>query len=204
MYISFNKKIVLYILVCLMSFMTIPVYGQIQGGPWNTLFGETTSQTQSKLKKINPQIKLDVLAGQQILILSDVYVAGEVFSGGCYGYQDNKLVICIFQKLISYDDGFTHHLSYYDAENWLRSNKFKVTAAMNSIKKILSSKYGNPFKETDMEIRWRDAEGNSIGIIVDKVVNLAEKDQEMTRQFGCLPAYSISLTYAKAPEIPNY
>lgn len=181
---------------------------EIIGGPWNTIFGETTSQVESKMRRSNSSIELQTTSGQQINIMSKVVVAGETFDGGVFLFANDRMSnhfgMCMFNKSIQYENAFSNHLNYKQAEQWLVSNKYRVNQILNPLKRMITSKYGSPIKDSDDNIRWRSSNGNVIEIVVERDTNIAQQDESFTRQYGCLPAYSIVLLYVEGTNIPDF
>lgn len=110
----------------------------------------------------------------------------------------------MFNKSVQYENAFSNHLNYTQAEQWLVSNKYRVAQIINPLKRMITSKYGNPIKDSDDNIRWRSSNGNVIEIEVERNVNIAERDESFTREFGCLLAFSIMLIYIEGSNIPDF
>lgn len=181
---------------------------EIVGGPWNTIFGESTSQVEAKIRRSNSSLEIQTTPGQQINIMSKIVVAGETFEGGAFLFANDRMSnhfgMCMFNKSIQYENAFSNHLNYTQAEQWLVSNKYRVNQVINPIKRMITSKYGNPIKDSEDNIRWRSSNGNVIELVVERVVNMAQQDENFTRQYGCLPAYSILLLYVEGTNIPDF
>ena len=108
---------------------------QIIGGPWNTIFGETTSQVEAKIMRSNSSLELQTIPGQQIRITSKVIVAGETFDCGAFLFSNdrinNKFGMCMFDKTVQYENIFSNHLNYTQAEQWLVSNQYRIAQIIN-------------------------------------------------------------------------
>lgn len=198
------KKFILTLTALLFSCAYTWAYEQVTGGPWNTIFGETVSQIEKKIKTAYPNAELKIFANEQISILSDVQVAGEVFSGGTFLFRDNKFAMCMFNKSVQYENAFSNHLNYKQAEQWLVANRYKVDQIVNPLKNLISGKYGTPFKNAENDIMWRDNKGNIIQIIIERDTNIAADNIEFTNMYGCLPSYSIVLIYVEPNDIPDF
>lgn len=181
---------------------------EIVGGPWNTIFGETTAQVEAKIKQANAQLEIQTISGKQIDITSNVVVAGETFDCGAFLFANDQVYnhfgMCMFQKNISYDSYFSKHLNYVESEQWLVSNKHKVAQIIRPLKLLITSKYGNPIKDSDENIRWLSTNGNTIEIEVQHFPNLFEMDESLTKEFGCVPTFIISLIYIEGSDIPDF
>lgn len=55
----------------------------------------------------------------------------------------------VFNKQIQYEDAFTTHLTYKQAEQWLANNRYKVNQVLASLKSDLVAKYGTPHLERE-------------------------------------------------------
>jgi hypothetical protein len=178
----------------------------ITGGPWNTYFGESTALTYSKL---STALKVDIQRdGDQINILEPIKVADETFDSGVFFCANDRGVsnhFCgaMFSKTIAYENAFSTHLDFREAERWLINNRYKVTQITTALKKTISSKYGYPFKDTDNEVMWRDNHGNQIVVSIERETNYVQ-DESFTRQYGAVPCYYIVLIYAENSGLANF
>ncbi len=120
------------------------------------------------------------------------------------GKTNNHFGMCMFNKNIQYENAFSKHLDYRQSEQWLVSNKYRVNQVIDPMKRLITSKYGNPFKNAENDIIWRDSKGNIIQIIVNRITNIFQQDENATRQWGCIPTYTITLIYVEGSNVPNF
>lgn len=99
----------------------------------------------------------------------------------------------VLQKQIKYENAFTTHLNYKQAEQWLSTNRHKVNQVITSLKRDLSQKYGSPIIDTEDHLVWRSDNGNIVEINIENVLDMFSKtgNSEAYSQFGAVPCYTI-------------
>ena len=108
----------------------------------------------------------------------------------------------VFNKQIQYEDAFTTHLTYKQAEQWLANNRYKVNQVLTLLKSDLVAKYGIPHLEREDRILWKSSNGNVIEIEIKKTLDISSEigQPEMYSEYGAIPLFTISVIIVQPQE----
>lgn len=108
----------------------------------------------------------------------------------------------VFNKAIQYEDAFTTHLTYKQAEQWLANNRYKVNQVLASLKSDLVAKYGTPHLDREDRILWKSSNGNIIEIEIKKTLDIGSEtgQPEMYSEYGAIPQFSIAVIIVQPQE----
>ena len=110
--------------------------------------------------------------------------------------------MAVFNKYIQYENAFTTRLSYKSAEQWLKSNRYKIDQVLGSLKFDLREKYGTPLISREDRILWKTSNGNIIEIRIEKTLDVSSEvgKPEMYNEYGAIPRFSISVIIVQPQE----
>lgn len=136
----------------------------------------------------------DILKSSTNIVLEGpVRFASENFYECRFFFDKDQFKMVVFTKPIQYENAFTTHLSYKQAEQWLTNNRYKVNQVIASLKSDLGAKYGTPNLEREDRLLWKSANGNIIEIEIKKILDLSSEigKPEMYNEYGAIPLYNI-------------
>lgn len=194
------RKILLTILLastCLISFAQSQI-----AGIWGIDFNSSMNTVMQKL--ISRGVKSsDILKSPtNIFLEGSVRFASENFDGCCFFFDKDQFKMVVFNKQIQYEDAFTTHLTYKQAEQWLANNRYKVNQVLASLKSDLVAKYGTPHLEREDRILWKSSNGNVIEIEIKKTLDISSEigQPEMYSEYGAIPQFTISVVIVQPQE----
>lgn len=194
------RKILLTILLastCLISFAQSQI-----AGIWGIDFNSSMNTVMQKL--ISRGVKSsDILKSPTNIVLEgSVRFASENFDGCCFFFDKDQFKMVVFNKQIQYEDAFTTHLTYKQAEQWLANNRYKVNQVLASLKSDLVAKYGTPHLEREDRILWKSSNGNVIEIEIKKTLDISSEigQPEMYSEYGAIPQFTISVVIVQPQE----
>lgn len=137
-----------------------------------------------------------------IVLEGSVRFASENFDGCCFFFDKDQFKMVVFNKAIQYEDAFTTHLSYKQAEQWLANNRYKVNQVLASLKSDLVAKYGTPHLDREDRILWKSSNGNIIEIEIKKTLDIGSEtgQPEMYSEYGAIPQFSIAVIIVQPQE----
>lgn len=145
----------------------------------------------------------DILKSPTNIILEGtVRFATEYFDGCCFFFDNDQFKMVVFNKSIQYEDAFTTHLNYKQAEQWLTNNRYKVNQIIASLKSDLIAKYGKPIIEREDRLVWRSTNGNVIEIEITKTLDVSSEAAmpEMYEEYGAIPQFNIAVVIVQPQE----
>jgi hypothetical protein len=137
-----------------------------------------------------------------IVLEGSVRFASENFDGCCFFFDKDQFKMVVFNKAIQYEDAFTTHLTYKQAEQWLANNRYKVNQVLSSLKSDLVAKYGTPHLDREDRILWKSSNGNIIEIEIKKTLDIGSEtgQPEMYSEYGAIPQFSIAVIIVQPQE----
>lgn len=194
-------KKVLFTILLITSCLTSIAQNQITG-LWGIDFNSSMNTVASKL--ISRGVKSsDILTSPTNIVLEgSVRFASENFDGCCFFFDNDRFKMVVFNKAIQYEDAFTTHLTYKQAEQWLTNNRYKVNQILASLKSDLVAKYGKPQIEREDRLLWKSTNGNIIEIEIKKTLDISSETgmPEMYNEYGAIPQFYISVIIVQPQE----
>lgn len=194
-------KKVLFTILLITSCLTSIAQNQITG-LWGIDFNSSMNTVASKL--ISRGVKSsDILTSPiNIVIEGSVRFASENFDGCCFFFDNDRFKMVVFNKAIQYEDAFTTHLTYKQAEQWLINNRYKVNQILASLKSDLVAKYGTPQIGREDRLLWKSTNGNIIEIEIKKTLDISSETgmPEMYNEYGAIPQFYISVIIVQPQE----
>lgn len=192
-----------FLLTLLLIFACIVSFAQSQiTGIWGIDFNSSMNTVAQKL--ISRGVKSsDILKSPTNIVLEgSVRFASENFDGCCFFFDKDQFKMIVFNKAIQYEDAFTTHLTYKQAEQWLTNNRYKVNQVLASLKSDLVAKYGSPHLDREDRILWKSSNGNIIEIEIKKTLDIGSESglPEMYNEYGAIPEYSIAVIIVQPQE----
>lgn len=180
----------------LLAFACLTSFAQSQiNGVWGIDFNSSMNTVTQKL--LSRGVKgSDILKSPTNIVLEGaVRFASENFDGCCFFFDKDQFKMIVFNKAIQYDDAFTTHLTYKQAEQWLADNRYRVNQVLASLKSDLVAKYGTPHLEHEDRILWKTSNGNIIEIEIKKTLDISSEigKPEMYSNYGSIPQFYISV-----------
>lgn len=192
---------ILFTILLISAYLTSFAQSQITG-LWGIDFNSSMNTVSQKL--ISRGVKSSDIhkSPTNIVLEGTVRFASENFDDCCFFFNNDLFKMVVFNKAVKYEDAFTTHLNYKQAEQWLANNRYKVNQIIASLKADLVAKYGTPQIERDDRLLWKSTNGNIIELQVEKVLDLSSKVgmPEMYEEYGAMPAYDISLVIVQPQE----
>lgn len=194
------RKILLAILLastCLISFAQSQIAG-VWGIDFNSSMNTVTQKLISRGVKSSDILK----SPTNIVLEGSVRFASENFDGCCFFFDKDQFKMVVFNKQIQYEDAFTTHLTYKQAEQWLANNRYKVNQVLASLKSDLVAKYGTPHLEREDRILWKSSNENVIEIEIKKTLDISSEigQPEMYSEYGAIPQFTISVVIVQPQE----
>lgn len=188
---------IILIFTCLASFAQSQITG-IWGIDFNSSMNTVTQKLISRGVKSSDILK----SPTNIVLEGSVRFASENFEGCCFFFDNDKFKMVVFQKAIQYENAFTTHLTYQQAEQWLANNRYKVNQVLSSLKADLVAKYGTPHLEREDRILWKSSNGNIIEIEIKKALDISSETghPEMYSEYGAIPQFSIAVVIVQPQE----
>lgn len=188
---------ILLISTCLTGF----AQNQITG-IWGIDFNSSMNTVSHKLISRGVESSDIQKSATNIVLERPVIFASEDFEVCAFAFDKDQFKMVVLLKRIEYENAFTTHLTYKQAEQWLANNRYKVNQVLSSLKSDLVAKYGNPHLEREDRILWKSSNGNIIEIKVEKTLDMgAETGQpEMYNYYGAIPAYTIVVNIVQPQE----
>lgn len=194
-------KKVLFTILLITTCLTSIAQNQITG-LWGIDFNSSMNTVASKL--ISRGVKSsDILTSPTNIVLEgSVRFASENFDGCCFFFDNDRFKMVVFNKAIQYEDAFTTHLTYKQAEQWLTNNRYKVNQILASLKSDLVAKYGTPQIEREDRLLWKSTNGNIIEIEIKKTLDISSESgmPEMYNEYGAIPQFYISVIIVQPQE----
>ena len=164
-------------------------------GLWGIDFNSSMNVVSQKLISRGVESSNIHKSPTNIVLEGPVRYASENFDGCCFFFDNDRFKMVVFQKAIRYEDAFTTHLNYKQAEQWLANNLYKVNQILASLKSDLVAKYGTPQIERDDRLRWKSKNGNVIEVEVDKYLDSSSAAgmPELYEEYGAIPQFTIAL-----------
>jgi len=191
----------LFTILLITSCLTSLAQNQIMG-LWGIDFNSSMNTVASKL--ISRGVKSsDILTSPTNIVLEgSVRFASENFDGCCFFFDNDRFKMVVFNKAIQYENAFTTHLTYKQAEQWLANNRYKVNQILASLKSDLVAKYGTPQIERDDRLLWKSTNGNIIEIEIKKTLDISSETgmPEMYNEYGAIPQFYISVVIVQPQE----
>lgn len=191
----------LFTILLITSWLTSMAQNQITG-LWGIDFNSSMNTVASKL--ISRGVKSsDILTSPTNIVLEgSVRFASENFDGCCFFFDNDRFKMVVFNKAIQYEDAFTTHLTYKQAEQWLTNNRYKVNQILASLKSDLVAKYGPPQIEREDRLLWKSTNGNIIEIEIKKTLDISSESgmPEMYNEYGAIPQFYISVIIVQPQE----
>lgn len=191
----------LFTILLITSCLTSLAQNQIMG-LWGIDFNSSMNTVASKL--ISRGVKSsDILTSPTNIVLEgSVRFASENFDGCCFFFDNDRFKMVVFNKAIQYENAFTTHLTYKQAEQWLANNRYKVNQILASLKSDLVTKYGTPQIERDDRLLWKSTNGNIIEIEIKKTLDISSETgmPEMYNEYGAIPQFYISVVIVQPQE----
>lgn len=188
---------ILLISICLTGFAQSQITGI-----WGIDFNSSMNTVSQKL--ISRGVKSSDIhkSPTNIVLEGSVRFASENFDGCCFFFDKNQFKMVVFNKAIQYEDAFTTHLNYNQAEQWLANNRYKVNQVLASLKSDLVAKYGTPHLDREERILWKSSNGNIIEIEIKKTLDIGSESghPEMYNEYGAIPEYSIAVIIVQPQE----
>ncbi len=188
---------ILLISVCLTSFAQSQI-----NGVWGIDFNSSMNTVTQKLISRGVNSSDIMKSPTNIILEGSVRFASENFDGCCFFFDKDQFKMIVFNKAIQYEDAFTTHLSYKQAEQWLANNRYKVNQVLASLKSDLVAKYGSPHLDREDRILWKSSNGNIIEIEIKKTLDIGSESghPEMYNEYGAIPEYSIAVIIVQPQE----
>lgn len=191
------------LLVFMLASTCLISYAQNQiTGVWGIDFNSSMNTVTQKL--ISRGVKsTDILKSPTNIFLErSVRFASENFDGCCFFFDKDQFKMVVFNMPIQYDDAFTTHLTYKQAEQWLANNRYKVNQVLASLKSDLVAKYGTPNIDREERILWKSSNGNVIEIEIKKTLDISAEigQPEMYNKYGAIPRFYISVIIVQPQE----
>lgn len=185
------QKVLLTILLsvaCLISFAQSQITGV-----WGIDFNSSMNAVSQKLSSRGVESSRIHKSSTNIVLEGSIRFASENFDGCCFYFDNDQFKMVAFNKAIQYEDAFTTHLTYKQAEQWLSNNRYKVNQVLASLKNDLVERYGIPRIERDDRILWKSSNGNIIEIEIKKTLDIGSEvgNSEMYSSYGAIPQYDI-------------
>lgn len=180
----------LLILTYLVSFAQSQITG-IWGIDFNSSMNTVTQKLISRGISSSDILK----SPTNIELNMSVRFASENFDGCCFFFDKNQFKMVMFNKAIQYENAFTTHLTYKQAEQWLANNRYKVNQVLSSLKSDLVAKYGTPHLDREDRILWKSSNGNIIEIEIKKALDVNSElgMPEMYNEYGAIPQFTITV-----------
>jgi hypothetical protein len=171
-------------------------------GIWGIDFNSSMNTVSQKL--ISRGVKSSDIhkSPTNIVLEGSVRFASENFDGCCFFFDKDQFKMVVFNKAIQYEDAFTTHLTYKQAEQWLANNRYKVNQVLSSLKSDLVAKYGTPHLDREDRILWKSSNGNIIEIEIKKTLDIGSEtgQPEMYSEYGAIPQFSIAVVIVQPQE----
>lgn len=171
-------------------------------GIWGIDFNSSMNTVSQKL--ISRGVKSSDIhkSPTNIVLEGSVRFASENFDGCCFFFDKDQFKMVVFNKAIQYEDAFTTHLTYKQAEQWLANNRYKVNQVLSSLKSDLVAKYGTPHLDREDRILWKSSNGNIIEIEIKKTLDIGSEtgQPEMYSEYGAIPQFSIAVIIVQPQE----
>lgn len=171
-------------------------------GLWGIDFNSSMNTVSQKL--ISRGVKSSDIhkSPTNIVLEESVRYASENFDGCCFFFDNDRFKMVVLNKTIQYEDAFTTHLNYKQAEQWLANNRYKVNQILASLKSDLVAKYGTPQIERDDRLLWKSTNGNLIEVEVQKTLDIGSATgmPEMYEEYGAIPQFAITLVIVQPQE----
>lgn len=171
-------------------------------GIWGIDFNSSMNAVSQKL--ISRGVKSSDIhkSPTNIVLEGSVRFASENFDGCCFFFDKDQFKMVVFNKAIQYEDAFTTHLTYKQAEQWLANNRYKVNQVLSSLKSDLVAKYGTPHLDREDRILWKSSNGNIIEIEIKKTLDIGSEtgQPEMYSEYGAIPQFSIAVVIVQPQE----
>lgn len=188
---------ILLISVCATSFAQSQI-----NGVWGIDFNSSMNTVSQKL--ISRGVKSSDIhkSPTNIVLEGSVRFASENFDGCCFFFDKDQFKMIVFNKAIQYEDAFTTHLTYKQAEQWLANNRYRVNQVLASLKSDLVAKYGSPHLDREDRILWKSSNGNIIEIEIKKTLDIGSETghPEMYSEYGAIPQFSIAVVIVQPQE----
>lgn len=187
----------LLVLACVTSFAQSQING-VWGIDFNSSMNTVTQKLLSRGVKSSDIQK----SPTNIVLEGSIRFASENFDGCCFFFDKDQFKMVVFNKAIQYEDAFTTHLNYKQAEQWLANNLYKVNQVIASLKSDLVAKYGTPHLEREDRLLWKSLNGNIIEIEIQKTLDIGSETgrPEMYNEYGAIPQYSIAVIIVQPQE----
>lgn len=185
---------ILLITTCLASFSQSQITGI-----WGIDFNSTMNTVSQKLISRGVKSSNILKSPTNVVLKGAVRFASENFDGCCFFFDKDQFKMVVFNKAIQYEDAFTTHLNYKQAEQWLTNNRYKVNQILASLKSDLVAKYGTPQIEREDRLLWKSTNGNIIEIEIKKTLDISSESgmPEMYNEYGAIPQFDISVIIVK-------
>lgn len=187
----------------LLAFACLTSFAQSQiNGVWGIDFNSSMNTVTQKLLSRGVKSSDILKSPTNIVLEGSVRFASENFEGCCFFFDNDKFKMVVFQKAIQYENAFTTHLTYQQAEQWLVNNRYKVNQVLSSLKADLVAKYGTPHLERENRILWKSSNGNIIEIEIKKTLDISSETghPEMYSEYGAIPQFSIAVVIVQPQE----
>lgn len=195
------KALVIYMAL---FFCCVDCFAQAQiNGLWGIEFGASKTEVRNKLVSRGISSERILSTGTNLLIEDGVRFGLENLESCCFFFDDNsRFGMAVLLKQIEYEDAFTTHLTYKQAEQWLRNNRYRVNQVITSLKRDLTKRYGSPMVDTEDHLVWCSNNGNIVEINIEKELDMfsSNGDQEAFNHYGAMPCWSIAVVIMSAQE----
>lgn len=180
----------------LLAFACLTSFAQSQiTGVWGIDFNSSMNAVTQKLLSRGVKGSNILKSSKNIVLKGSVRFASENFDGCCFFFDKDQFKMIVFNKPIQYEDAFTTHLTYKQAERWLANNRYRVNQVLASLKSDLVAKYGTPHLEREDRLLWKSSNGNIIEIEIKKTLDISSEigKPEMYSEYGAIPQFYISV-----------